>query len=176
VAVLQGVAYSIEYDTGAAFSADVVGFDDREIMRRDKFTIEMLPGAHDVLIDAKWSNDFVDNSKINFIADAGKKYQIGIYELKPGQDPATADFHKRSFAYTFGVAAAGGAAVGALQGLAPLIIMFGWPLLLYAALRKTPEPPPPPRSRPFKGCCFVWIQDQETAAVVAGAAPQGQVN
>ena len=67
---------------------------------------------------------FVDKSEINFFAAAGKKYLIGIYELAPGQDPATADFRERSNAYQFGRAAAEGAVGGTLQGLLPVIIIL----------------------------------------------------
>jgi hypothetical protein len=133
----------------------------------------MLPGARKVLIESRWSNSFVDKSEINFVVEAGKKYLIGIYELKPGQDPATADFHERSSAYQLGVAAAEGSAMGTLHGLAPVIIIFGWPFLLYLALRERPEPKPP-QPRPFEGCCFVWIQDEQTAEVIAGTTPIAQ--
>jgi hypothetical protein len=171
VAVLKGYVQGDTYDTGAAWFAELVSFDGSNITRPDTLVIEMLPGAHKVLIESRWSNSFVDKSEINFIVEAGKKYLIGIYELKPGQDPATAGFHERSSAYQLGVAAAKDTAMGTPQGLLPLIIMFGWPFLLYLALREAPEPP---QSRPFEGCCFVWIQDEQTAEVIACTSPIAQ--
>jgi hypothetical protein len=171
VAILHGLTASGTYAVGAAWSAELVSFDGSKIKRPDNFTVEMLPGAHKVLIESTWSNNFLDKSEISFIAEAGKKYLIGIYELKPGQEPSTADFHERSSAYQFGRAAASGAAQGTFEGLLPVIIIFGSPLLLYLALQKAPEPP---KSRPFENCCFVWIHDEQTAEVIAGTAPTAQ--
>jgi hypothetical protein len=34
------------------------------------------------------------------------------------------------------------------------------------------EPSEPPKERPFAGCCFVWIQDEQTGEVVAGISPK----
>ena len=85
-------------------------FDANSIKKGGDWFVEILPGSHNVVIESTWSNKFVDSNAFSFIAEAGKKYIIGLYELEPGQDPALADFHEKGIASQM--------AHGALEGIA----------------------------------------------------------
>ena len=45
--------------------------------------------------------------------------------------------------------------------------------LIYKTTEDIPQPDElqPTGKRPFEGCCFVWIQEDETGLVVAGEKP-----
>lgn len=116
-------------------------------------------GRHDVLVTATWSNDFRDTTHLVVDVQPGKTYLVLLYELERGQDPATAEVRPGTFGEMMLLAAG----AGVVQGF----MVFGWPLLLLPEIGKTV-----PDSRPFEGCCYVWMQDAETGNVVAGTSPR----
>ena len=192
----QSVTIVFVLDMGAAGPIHIKGFDGEDIgwpaMKRGISPLEILPGKHRVEVAAYWSNGFSETIEIDFVATAGKKYLVGGYELKPGQDPATVQFQvaeksgvdkKNTFWSYIGKG---------IIGILALGLPYTWVIVLPAALvweysKKPPQPPvppeqansaeasvpkEPPQTRPFEGCCFVWIQDEDTGEVVAGASPK----
>jgi hypothetical protein len=91
---------------------------------------------------------------------------VGIYELRPGEDPETADFRERT---AWEVAGATSVAFlgAALMGTPPFIFLD--PLIVSARViaDKLAE------DRSFQDCCFLWIQEKESGRVLAGVTPQG---
>ena len=128
--------------------------------------IEILPGRHTIGTAVEWSNGFRDSNNLDFSAMAGKKYVVAIYELQPGEDPAKAEYREPSVVKAVALAPVRLAAMGAT----PIILFFTWPALVYIAAQERKKEPP--KDRPFNGCCFVWIQDTDTGALVAGVSPK----
>jgi len=88
---------------------------------------------------------------------------VGIYELRPGEDPETADFRERTSGEVAGAVILG----GALMPPFPISIFLA-PLILSRVIAdKLAE------DRPFQDCCFLWIQEKESGRVVAGVTPRG---
>jgi len=94
---------------------------------------------------------------------AGERYLVGIYELRPGEDPKTADFREWTSGEVAGVSFLG----GALMGTPPFIFLA--PLIVSARIiaENLAE------DRPFQDCCFLWIQEKESGRVLAGVTPRG---
>ena len=131
------------------------------LLIRNAGVLEILPGRHKVGIEVEWSNRFRDNTQLEFTAVAGKKYTAALYELKEGEDPATADL---SEPFSLGPTD---------PKTVLMLVIITLPLWLpFAIYEWTKEPEPPPTARPFIGCCFVWIQDDESGVVVAGVSPK----
>jgi hypothetical protein len=153
------------YWKGGARSVEIVSVDGEKVRET---AIEILPGVHRIEVEAKWSNGWKDKSELPFSAMAGERYLVGIYELRPGEDPETADFRE----WTSGEVA-GAASVaflgGALMGTAPFPFIFLEPLIVSARViaDKLAE------DRPFQDCCFLWIQEKESGRVLAGVTPRG---
>ena len=151
------------YWKGRARSVGIVSVDGEKVRET---TIEILPGVHRIEVEAKWSNGWKDKSELTFLAMAGERYLVGIYELRPGEDPKTADFRE----WTSGEVA-GAASVSflrdALIGTTPFIFLA--PLIVAARViaEKLAE------DRPFQDCCFLWIQEKESGRVLAGVTPRG---
>ena len=148
------------YWKGGARSVEIVSVDGEKVRET---AIEILPGVHRIEVEAKWSNGWKDKSELPFSAMAGERYLVGIYELRPGEDPETADFRER----TSGEVA--GAALGEALMLMPPLPIFLEPLIISARViaDKLAE------DRPFQDCCFLWIQVKESGRVLAGVTPRG---
>ena len=148
------------YWKGGARSVEIVSVDGEKVTET---AIEILPGVHRIEVEAKWSNGWKDKSELPFSAMAGERYLVGIYELRPGEDPETADFRER----TSGEVAGEVAIAAAL--MAPPIVIFLAPLIVSARViaDKLAE------DRPFQDCCFLWIQEKESGRVLAGVTPRG---
>src|SRR5215470_14409809 len=157
------------YWKGGARSVEIVSVDGEKVRET---AIEILPGVHRIEVEAKWSNGWKDKSELPFSAMAGERYLVGIYELRPGEDPETADFRERTSGEVAGEVA-GAASVaflgGALMGTAPFPFIFLEPLIVSARViaDKLAE------DRPFQDCCFLWIQEKELGRVLAGVTPRG---
>ncbi len=129
---------------------------------RDVSVLEMLSGPHKVGIGVHWSNGFEDNTDLDFSAVGGKKYTLAIYELSPGEDPATVELSNPPQSF-----------LGPDTKTALTLLLITLPLWLpFAIYEWSKEPEALPKERPFNGCCFVWIQDEETAEVIAGVSPK----
>jgi hypothetical protein len=128
--------------------------------------IEILPGHHKVVTDVEWSNGFEDQTDLDFSAMAGKKYVVGIYELRPGEDPAKATFREPSLGKAIAMAPLKVLAIGAT----PIVLFFTWPAWVYIAAQERKQGPP--KNRPFDHCCFVWIQDADMGETLAGVSPK----
>ena len=148
------------YWKGGARSVEIVSVDGEKVTET---AIEILPGVHRIEVEAKWSNGWKDKSELPFSAMAGERYLVGIYELRPGEDPETADFRERTSGEV-----AGEVAIGAAL-MAPPISIFLAPLIMSARViaDKLAE------DRPFQDCCFLWIQEKESGRVLAGVTPRG---
>ena len=118
------------------------------------------PGSHRIEVPATWSNKFEDRTTLEFDALRGRKYVVLIYELAPGQSKAGIEIRPR----TFGESLMANNDLGN-STLGAIVLLVALPFII-SDLSKAP-----PKSRPFDGCCFVWIQDEETGQVVAGASP-----
>jgi hypothetical protein len=189
----QGVAG----DLGAARSVSLYQFDGADVPRSAPLGI--LPGEHRVSLWTRWSNGFSDLTELRFVAENGKRYLIGVYELRPGQDPATADFSEKSTYWSEWWNGVGeGALLGIAMALLPIVLLVmviaeqkGRPQTteltpgevedVEAEPGVWPESTAAPRlvkpsqtiSGPFEDCCFVWIQEEDSGAIVAGTAPRG---
>ena len=154
------------YWKGGARSVEIVSVDGEKVRET---AIEILPGVHRVEVEAKWSNGWKDKSELTFSAMAGERYLVGIYELRPGDDPKTADFRE----WTSGEMA-GATSVsflgGAFMAIPPLIFLT--PLIVSARViaENLAE------DKPFQDCCFLWIQEKESGRVVAGVTPRGSTS
>jgi hypothetical protein len=118
------------------------------------------PGRHRVDVPATWSNKFEDRTELAFDAQAGKKYVVLIYEIAPGQNRAAIEIRPLTFGERL---LRNNDLSGSVLGAVVLLVALPW---IVADLSKDP-----PKSRPFAGCCFVWIQDEQSGAVVAGISP-----
>lgn len=158
------------YRKGGARSVEIVSVDGEKARET---SIEILPGVHRIEVEAKWSNGWKDKTELTFLAMAGERYLVGICELRPGEDPETADFRDRTFMEKAGKAALV-FSVGVL--IAP-IMAFPYNVLLlpilagisaqgFAAEKLA-------QGRPFQDCCFLWIQEKESGKVVGGVTPRG---
>lgn len=129
-------------------------------------------GSHTILTRLQWSNHWMDDTELAVQVAAGHRYAIMSFELAPEQHPKNAQLQLMDARPEppLWMYAAGGATYGALIGALPVIIMTA-PLWGPAYLISQKYPPPPPTSRPFENCCFVWIQDVDSGAVVAGSSP-----
>ena len=148
------------YWKGGARSVEIVSVDGEKVTET---AIEILPGVHRIKVEAKWSNGWKDKSEFTFWTMAGERYLVGIYELRPGEDPETADFRERTSGEV-----AGEVAISAAL-MAPPIVIFLAPLIVSARViaDKLAE------ERPFQDCCFMWIQEKESGRVLAGVTPRG---
>ena len=88
------------YRQGKARSVEIVAVDGQRLTCG---RCEILPGNHRIEVEATWSNRWKDKNEIAFAATAGRTYLVGIYELRPGQDPATADFRPLTSAERIGL-------------------------------------------------------------------------
>ena len=148
------------YWKGGARSVEIVSVDGEKVRET---AIEILPGVHRIEVEAKWSNGWKDKSELPFSAMAGERYLVGIYELRPGEDPETADFRERTSREV------AGAALGEALMLMPPLPIFLEPLIISARViaDKLAE------DRAFQDCCFLWIQVKESGRVLAGVTPRG---
>jgi hypothetical protein len=149
------------YWKGGARSAKIVSVDGEKVRET---SIEIIPGAHTIEVEAKWSNGWKEKTELNFFAMAGERYLVGIYELRPGEDSETADFREWTSTEVAGVAGLsflGGALTApAFFFLAPLIL--SWQVIADKLAG----------GRPFDDCCFVWIQEKESGRVLGGITPR----
>src|SRR5215831_634777 len=147
------------YWKGGARSVEIVSVDGEKVRET---AIEILPGVHRIEVEAKWSNGWKDKSELTFSAMAGERYLVGIYELRPGEDPKTADFRE----WTSGEVAGVSFLRGALMPPFPISIFLA-PLIVSARIiaEELAE------DRPFQDCCFLWIQEKESRRVLAGVTP-----
>ncbi|MFC4524360.1 hypothetical protein [Cupriavidus pinatubonensis] len=130
------------------------------------------PGSHAIVARIRWSNHCTDDTELTLEVTANHRYAIGSFELASDQHPEDArvlllgEIPRPSL----GMAAASGAASGALLGSLPLVIMTApvWGPV-YLISRKNPTRLP--TNRPFENCCFVWIQDVDSGELVAGSRP-----
>jgi len=112
--------------------------------------LKILPGPHKLVIEVEWSNGFRENTELEFTAVEGKKYIAALYELsEPSRSIMT-----------------GPEVAEIVLLLSPFLLPWG----LYELSKE------PPKERPFNGCCFVWIQDDESGVVVAGVSPKSVKN
>src|SRR5215470_12027137 len=151
------------YWKGGARSVEIVSVDGEKVRET---AIEILPGVHRIEVEAKWSNGWKDKSELTFSAMAGERYLVGIYELRPGEDPETADFRERTSGEVAGAASVS-ILGGALMPPFPISIFLAPIVFARVIADKLAE------DRPFQDCCFLWIQEKESGRVVAGVTPRG---
>ncbi len=148
------------YWKGGARSVEIVSVDGEKVRET---AIETLPGVHRIDVEAKWSNGWKDKSEFTFWTMAGERYLVGVYELRPGEDPETADFREKTSGEV-----AGEVAIGvALMPPFPISIFLA-PLIVARVIGDELA-----EERPFQDCCFLWIQEKESGRVVAGVTPRG---
>jgi hypothetical protein len=149
------------YWKGGARSVEIVTVDGEKLRET---AIEILPGVHRIEVEAKWSNGWKDKSELTFSAMAGERYLVGIYELRPGEDPKTVDFRE----WTSGEVA--GAVIGGTLLMSPFPISIFLDSLIVSARVIADNLA---KDRPFQDCCFLWIQEKESGRVLAGVTPRG---
>ena len=140
----------------------------------------VAPGAHTFVVAVDWSNRWLDQTELTFEAQAGKQYLLLTYELAPGEPEEKAEVRK----YTTGEKAWGKAKEGTLATLVALLIIplsvILVPVGVVQSVRALTGSEGGVRvagaGRPFERCCFVWIQEEESGAVVAGERPGGGVH
>ncbi len=119
------------------------------------------PGRHRIDVPASWSNKFEDRTTLEFDALRGRKYVVLIYELAPGQDRTAIEIRPATFGESLARRGLPGESV---LGAMVLLVALPW---VIADLSKDAA-----KKRPFEGCCFVWVQDEDSGDVVAGASPR----
>lgn len=125
------------------------------------YRAELAVGRHIIEVRTRWSNYWKDSTKLTVDAIAGKEYLIFAYELRPDQDPTTAEIRpKTSFEHCLEAPVQ-----GVVEGFWPCFV----PCLCFYRIEKHLHPP---QGRPFDGCCFVWIEDEETKELIDGKRPQ----
>jgi len=110
-------------------------------------------GSHTVRVKVSWSNGYWDETDIDFEAVVGEHYVVYVIELRPGQDPSSVIIKQVP------------ALAQILVGNGPLALFFPPPMP--AGWWRRPKKP----SRPFDGCCFIWIEEVLSREVVAGNRP-----
>lgn len=124
---------------------------------------DVSPGRHTVRVRVLWSNLFEEETDIELEAFPGKRYHVYAMELKPGQDSSIIIIKEKSiakqFVQQFGFQLFGGF----------LAYVLGPAIIVYAVVREFTDTRG--CSRPFEGCCFIWIEDWPGRDVVAGDRP-----
>jgi hypothetical protein len=135
---------------------------------------DVVPGAHTFVVAVQWSNGWQDQTELTFEARAGKRYWILTYELAPGEPEEKAEVRQ----YTHGEAVLRDVTLITLFLVAYPVAYMSAPLIgigygAYLGVRKLQGEEEPATGRPFERCCFVWAQEEESGAVVAGERPGG---
>lgn len=72
------------------------------IGERNADSLALMSGRHPVQILTVWSNGWMENNVLTLDVKKGHEYRVFAYELKPGQDPASAEVRVRTGFETFG--------------------------------------------------------------------------
>jgi hypothetical protein len=152
-----------EWTKGRVRQLSLVGVDGRAIHPARAGGAELSPGRHDVDIRVEWSNANADVTQLQFEAEPQVRYVALAYELTAGE--ARENARVRPFTYPESLWR--GLAEGAATGAAPLWVPV---VLIYRGVRKV-YGASAPATRPYEGCCFVWIQEEAGSALVAGERP-----
>jgi len=124
---------------------------------------ELPPGRHSVAVKVTWSNEWSDQTDLQFEAQPDKWYWVLAYELAPGEPRTGADIRMHGFGQSLGRSALEGAAAGSAPLWLPIAAVY-WGVQKIAGGAA-------PQERPFAGCCFVWVQEKESGVVIAGERP-----
>ena len=126
---------------------------------------DLLPRGHTFVVAVEWSNGWKDETELTFEAQAGKQYLLLTYELTPGESEEKAGVRRHTV-----IEETGGLLVFSVL-MSPPASLLTLPYAVGTALQRLVEQPG--TSRPFERCCFVWIQQEESGAVVVGEQPRG---
>jgi len=158
------------------------------------FGYQIPKGHRNVEVWVEWSNQFKDYTQLRFDVKEKRSYVVYAMELQAGQDSAapmpctvnqSSEYIERKSTEKL---------TGVLVGLLAAPLFYGPLPLGYAllpafeqskkgdnqadqdkvAIKSQPdETPATPTTRPYDGCCYVWIEDIGTREVVAGTRPPG---
>ncbi|MCU0965628.1 MAG: hypothetical protein MUF08_11385 [Burkholderiaceae bacterium] len=120
----------------------------------------------------RWSNDFEEAVALDATLAARRLYRVFAFEMSPGADPATAMVRKPTTSEMLGDGAKASVVMTGLIVLAPVVVAGA---LITAPLSMAADESPAPTTRPFAGCCFVWLEDSSSKDIVAGSSPWGAV-
>jgi len=157
------LATGAEWTKGSARHLALVAIDGLSVHPTRAGGAELRPGPRSVEVRVEWSNGSADLTRFHFEVETRKRYVALAYELAPGE--AREDVVVRPPTYPRSLLQA--AAEGAAEGAAPLWVPV---VVIYRGVRKLQETDEP-AARPHAGCCFVWIQEEDGGALVAGERP-----
>lgn len=152
------------------------------------FGYQIPQGHRNIEVWVEWSNQLKDYTQLKFDVKEKRSYVVYAMELQAGQDPAapmkctvnqSSEYIKRkSTEQWVGLVAAPLVYPLPIGLVAALPIAIAFELLKkpdkeadqdkVAIVSQSTETPAAPTSRPFDGCCYVWVEDFETREVVAG--------
>ena len=150
-----------EWKKGRVVGISLGTIDGRPVPR-DEYA-EVSPGPHTMSVTVTWSNGCEDLTQFDFEAQPKERYWVLAYELAPGQPRAAANVREFTFGESMGRAGLEGAVTGAAPLLGPIVLIY-WGVSKISG-HKTPT------TRPYDGCCFVWIQEAESGKLVGGERP-----
>ena len=157
------LATGSEWTKGRVRHLALVTIDGRPVHPAKAGGAALSPGTHSIEVRVEWSNASEDVTRLHFEGETGKRYVALAYELAPGEAREQALVRPLTYPRSLLRAAAGGAAEGAATLWVPIVVIYQGAKKLYG----TSEP----STRPHEKCCFVWIQEEEGGAVVAGERP-----
>ena len=126
--------------------------------------VDLKPGRYDVTVHTIWSNWYEEHTALSFSVSEKKKYAIYFLELMPGQDPKSVYVRPATFLDEVG-------RFLAYPFVATSAIIYS-PVALFDLVKASVNHP---SERPYKDCCYVWIEDLDTGVVLAGTRPAGYV-
>jgi hypothetical protein len=158
------------------------------------FGYQIPQGHRNVELWVKWSNQFKDYTQLPLVVKQGRSYVVYAMELQAGHDPAeplpctinqSSEYIKRKSTEKWTNTLFGMLAAPLFYGPLPVgyALLAAYELLEkqdnqadkdnVATINQPDETPVTPTTRPYDGCCHVWIEDIETREVVAGTRPTG---
>jgi hypothetical protein len=129
-----------------------------------------VAGRHRIEVKVRWSNDFEEAVALDATLAARRLYRVFAFEMSPGADPAKAMVRKPTTSEMLGDGAKASVVMTGLIVLAPVVVAGA---LITAPLSMAADESPAPTTRPFAGCCFVWLEDSSSEDIVAGSSPWG---
>jgi len=156
----SGVVRGDEWTKGRVLRVDMEAINGEHVSPRAK---ELQPGAHTASVAVTWSNGWTDRTELQFEVQPEKWYWVLAYELKPGEQRECADIRMVTFGESLGMSAIEGAAMGTAPLWFPIAAVYSGMKKIFGHES--------PQNRPFDGCCFVWVQERESGAVIAGERP-----
>lgn len=132
-----------------------------------------VAGRHRIEAKVRWSNGFEEAVALYATLAAGRQYRVFAFEVASGEDPSAAVVRHPTAGEMLGEGAMESVVMTGLIVLAPVVVAGA---VITAPLSMAADELPTPTTRPFDGCCFVWLEEPSSKEIVAGSSPWGAVH